>query len=120
MTKEEAKRRADIMLAYAKGETIEFLDSMNGTWIQLDNPSFNFEACEYRVVNNETNYRPFKNAAEAFSEAKKHGFWFKQGGAYRYITDIDKDIICTLQRYTFSRFSEFIWADDGTPCGVKE
>lgn len=72
-------------------------------------------------------YRPYANAKECFADVKKHGGWIISGGnQYRQITgigygcypDIVKMNSCNWMK--FGELFEAVWADDGTPCGVKE
>ena len=48
MTREEARKAAEVMLAYANGEEIEFTISGGNNWEKVDNPSFNWY-WEYRI-----------------------------------------------------------------------
>lgn len=75
----------------------------------------------------ESSYRPYANADECFKDVIKHGGWIiSAGNQYRQITGIgygcNSDIVkmsaCDWMK--FGELLEAIWADDGTPCGVKE
>lgn len=75
----------------------------------------------------EPSYRPYANAEECFKDVVKHGGWVISGGnQYRQITGIgygcNNDIVnmngCNWMK--FGELLEAIWADDGSPCGVKE
>lgn len=70
-------------------------------------------------LDEEPTYRPYKNAEECFKDVVKHGGWYRdQHGAYCHI--------CKVADYGFSGLSfsaiaqYYTWADDGSPCGVKE
>lgn len=49
MTREEAKRAAEVMLAYANGEEIERYDDYEGRWKEITNCAFDWFTCDYRV-----------------------------------------------------------------------
>lgn len=73
----------------------------------------------------EPTYRPYKDAEECFKDVVKHGGWVKEKETNYYLC-----IGCVGRlgvRYADSvneAYDEFlhenVWADDGTPCGVKE
>lgn len=66
-----------VVKAASEGKTIECKAKVCGdTWEDIDDPNWNFDCFDYRVKT-EPRYRPYKSEAEAFAEAKKHGFWFK-------------------------------------------
>ena len=123
MTREEARKKAEIMLAYADGKEIEFRDSFESEWTSIDDPSFDFHADCYRIKQ-EPKYRPFKDAKECFEEMKKHELfgWIKDSSEYlnniqfvsdRYITASSRDTV-------FSKaLNEYMFAD-GKPFGIKE
>lgn len=75
----------------------------------------------------EPKYRPYANAEECFADVKKHGGWIIGGGnQYRQITGIgygcNSDIV-KMNGCNWMIFGELLqarWADDNTPCGVKE
>ena len=77
MTREEARKAAEVMLAYANGEEIETL-CFEG-YIPCENPSFNWidgkGIKNYRIKpkpNPEPEYRPFKSQEECREEMHKH------------------------------------------------
>ena len=124
MTREEARKAAEVMLAYADGKKIEFLS--DDGWTFAPNPSFswNDEAVFYRIKP-ETKYRPFKDAEECWQEMQKHQpfGWIKdkEDGHYTLITCVDYEVCLnahndwdmsgTMDNFTFA---------DGQPFGVKE
>ena len=66
-----------IMTAYENGKTIEQKRFDRTEWESLEYVEdfpFDFVANEYRIKP-ENKYRPYKSVEEAFSEAKKHGFF---------------------------------------------
>ena len=48
MTREEARKAAEVMLAYANGEEIEYTVKGCNNWMKVDSPSFNWD-WEYRI-----------------------------------------------------------------------
>lgn len=52
MTKEqqEAKRKAEVMLAFAEGRKIEFSDLEKGNeWVGISDPQWSWGVCDYRI-----------------------------------------------------------------------
>lgn len=51
MTKEqeEAKRKAEVMLAFAEGKEIEIGRPGEPCWMEITEPSWSWESCEYRI-----------------------------------------------------------------------
>ena len=49
MTREEAKRAAEVMLAYANGETIECRRKGGNDWFRCAPPDFNLDEFEFRI-----------------------------------------------------------------------
>ena len=124
MTREEARKAAEIMLAYANGENIQFSQKGVGYWASCEDPVFNFNFIDYRVKS-KPKYRPFKDGDECFEEMRKHepfGWLKSKSENYKTsIIDADSTYIginnyCHTYEYAFSNF-EFI---DGTPFGIKE
>ena len=126
MTREEARKAAEVMLAYANGKKIEFLS--DDGWKVAPNPSFswNDEAAFYRIKP-ETKYRPFKDAEECWQEMQEHQpfgwiIYKTKPTVIRSIASLYDDGVepydaCNssyeeaLQIFTFA---------DGEPFGVKE
>ena len=126
MTREEARKAAEVMLAYADGKKIEFLS--DDGWTFAPNPSFswNDEAVFYRIKP-ETKYRPFKDAEECWQEMQEHQpfgwiIYKMKPTVIRSIASLYDDGVepydaCNssykeaLQIFTFA---------DGQPFGVKE
>lgn len=48
MTKEQARKAAEVMLAYADGKEIEYTIKGRNKWTKVESPSFNWD-WEYRV-----------------------------------------------------------------------
>lgn len=115
-----------IMKAYEDGNTIERRTNFTSEWKRLDyveNYQFDFVSNEYRIKP-EDKYRPYKSVEEAFAEAKKHGFFVKCKNKESLCTIHDFGCgICGdvyLNGYDALKFlNDFVWFDDGSPCGVK-
>lgn len=114
-----------IMKAYEDGKTIEGKRYEETEWKSLEyveNYPFDFVLNEYRIAT-EPKYRPFQTIEEAFNEAKKHGFWVKnKSHNLRMIGIIEgtESGILYIGGINASEYlNNFVWADDGSPCGVK-
>lgn len=134
MTREEARKAAEVMMAFAEGKDIEFRLKHNNIWYTYDgdtaidgekiihNLEFDFTKFDYRIKKEPT-YRPFKNKEECWAEMQKHQpvGWIKKDTFNMLITLIDEDICRTdkVIRGYEGAFQEFTFAD-GTPFGMKE
>lgn len=49
MTREEARKAAEVMLAYANGAEIEYTAKDYNNWIKVDSSGFNWYGYDYRV-----------------------------------------------------------------------
>ena len=134
MTKEEAKRRAELYSALAEGKTIQFKQE-NGEWTDLktDLMCGIAESFRYRIKP-QPKYRPFKNQEECWNEMLKHHpfGWVKSKdkgyfhliGLVQWASELEDVMIVfatseQLARSSRSLFEDFIFAD-GTPFGIKE
>ena len=115
-----------IIKAYEDGKTIERKRFYRTEWesiVYVDDYSFDFVSNEYRIKP-ECKYRPYESVDEAFKEAKKHGFWM-QNVDRMYLRFIDgfhinKNSDIFICDYCVDDILDmFVWADDGSPCGVK-
>ena len=115
-----------IMKAYEDGKTIERKGHEETEWKSIDyvnNYPFDFVLNEYRIKQ-VPKYRPYKSVEEAFNDAKKHGFWM-QNVDRMYLRFIDgfhinKNSDIFICDYCVDDILDmFVWADDGSPCGVK-
>ena len=115
-----------IIKAYEDGKTIERRAFFTSEWKSIDNINnyqFNFAEYEYRIKP-VPKYRPYESVEEAFKEAEKHGFWM-QNVARMYLRFIDgfhitKNSDIFICDYCVDDILDmFVWADDGSPCGVK-
>ena len=115
-----------IMKAYEDGKTIEQKRFDKTEWESIvydENFQFDFSEYEYRIAT-EPKYRPYKSVEEAFAEAKNHGFWVKCKNKESLCTIHDFGVgICGdlyINGYDALKFlNDFVWLDDGSPCGVK-
>lgn len=131
MTREEARKAAEVMMAYADGKEIEFNNSgveNNRHWEEATYHVFDWLS-KYRVKS-EPKYRPFKTKAECWKEMGKHPSfgWLKnkKNGDFALIGNVCQDkevlIIWALNHeinYAFDLFNDWVFADDA-PFGVKE
>ena len=119
------KEKAEIMLAFDRGEQIQFYDTVCNRWIDVINePKWCWSLHDYRIKP-KTGYVPFETAEEFLEAKRKHGRTIKRienGMIYNSFVDEDGylllrgndertsaiDILCG--RYVFA---------DGTPCGKE-
>ena len=123
MTREEAKELLPIIQAYSEGKTIEYL--IDGKWIELKDPVFNYNASVYRVKP-EQMYRPFQNVEECWEEMKKHepfGWLTNDSGTY-FMMDFVGDTDISIPNAAIIGFDKALNLGqkfaDGTLFGVKE
>ena len=134
LTREEAKRRAELYSALAKGKSVQ-VQGIDGSWVDVDIDKLNYfiETPIFRIKP-EPKYRPFKTKEECWNEMLKHQpfGWIKDDYKYIHISSVFKDEIecspdedddgnlhaCIIkftsvyeQGYTFA---------DGEPFGIKE
>ena len=114
-----------IMKAYENGKTIEQKRFDGTEWesiVYVENFPFDFLMNEYRIKP-EDKYRHFQTIEEAFNEAKKHGFWLKHklSGRICFLTNFleERNTIYINSRATVCGLDDYVWLDDGSPCGVK-
>ena len=127
MTREEAKRRAELYSALADGKTIQVLIS-SGEWkdVKIDVLTCISENISFRIKP-EPKYRPFKNQEECWQEMHKHPDigWLvhKNTKSMYHVTVIYYDGICldinenSLNYLEAFDYYEFL---DGKPFGIKE
>lgn len=131
MTREEARKAAEVMLAYANGEEVEGMD-FDGKYRPAENPSFSWDKIKYRVKSKPT-YRPFRSKDECWNEMHKHPDfgWVKRiNGEYKQIMAIHIDMFNKYcadfagQTGTAGFEFEYIYINytftDGAPFGIKE
>ena len=135
MTREEACKAAEVMLAYANGKEIEGLDRRSGKYKQITSPAFNwmnYPDC-YRIKP-KPKYRPFASREELEKEMVKHqpyGQIIEACYLNRFcIVGITTDNSIRVKHYSnilengyeasFSEaFDKFTFPDD-TPFGIEE
>ena len=114
-----------IMKAYENGKTIEQKRFDRTEWesiVYAENFPFDFLMNEYRIKP-EDKYRPYESVEQAFTDAKKHGFWLKHklSGRICFLTSFleERNTIYINSRATVCGLDDYVWLDDGSPCGVK-
>ena len=129
MTREEAKRRAELYSALAEGKTIR--DWTNDTWKDKEYTSFG--ELSQSPIKSESKYRPFETKEECWNEMLKHqpfGFVVNKDSIdYSGICRVFKDEK-GISRITFTSNPYSDWDmdiafdrinfADGTPFGIKE
>ena len=134
MTREEAKRRAELYSALADGKTIQY-KADNDEWVDLEMDLMCGIAASYKYrIKPEPKYRPFKSQEECRNEMLKHQpfGWVKSKvkgyfhliGLVQWASELEDVMIVfatseQLARSSRSLFEDFIFAD-GTPFGIKE
>ena len=134
MTREEAKRRAELYSALAEGKIIQFKQE-NGEWVDLKTDLMYGIAESFRYrIKLESQYRPFKTQEECWNEMLKHQpfGWVKSKvkgyfhliGLVQWASELEDVMIIfatseQLARSSRSLFEDFIFAD-GEPFGIKE
>lgn len=135
MTREEAKRRAELYSALAEGKIIQFKQK-NGEWIDLTMELIRVlpeSAFRYRIKP-ESQYRAFKSQEECWNEMLKHDEfgWVKSKtrDANKHISNIEKDIegnvwfvaasFSGIEKYSPKQMLDYFVFMDGEPFGIKE
>lgn len=122
MTKEQAKKNAEVMMAFAEGRKIEILCD-DGQWAEIEEPDFDFIDFKYRIKK-EPSYRPFINTIECFNEMKKHEpfGWLYEISSHNYIlvSEIGTEgVYAPNGLYNFNKAKCELYFTDGTPFGMK-
>ena len=131
MTREETREAVKVMVAYANGKEIQYLDD-NNKWIDTPNPVFDWSRWAYRIKP-EPKYRPFKTQEECWEEMHKHpdfGWIVSKGGVeFCHIGDMftseSNSLMIALsidERNPYEADKYFLnyTFTDGTPFGIKE
>lgn len=128
MTREEAKRRAELYSALAEGKTIQVQNPNGGEWfdVKIETLRSICEEFNYRIKS-EPKYRPFKTQEECWNEMLKHQ-------PFGWIRNNDTQCLCNIgsigrNRYGVVINNSIMYFDlafntcdfvDGTPFGIKE
>ena len=126
LTREEAKRRAELYSALAKGKSVQ-VQGIDGSWVDVDIDKLNYfiETPIFRIKP-EPKYRPFKTQEECWNEMLKHQplGWLRSKrikDIYQLITIRNNEIrIFADLPLRFSRAYREYEFIDGTPFGIKE
>jgi len=129
MTRERAKKLMPIIQALAEGKTIQvkfvgesddhFRDVKEDNKIDWFNPVYIYR------IKQEPKYVPYESYEEIYEDIRKHGNWVITGAYYHTISAIYEDGV-RVSEYPDepittdfdSLLEDFVWADDGTPCGM--
>ena len=129
MTREQAKRRAELYSALAAGKIIQVQNPETGEWEYLDLNKFDGFMEEYNFrIKPEPKYRPFKTKEECWNEMHKHPDF---GWLIRIDTGVFANIKAIFSEeivfdndfdnvYTFKNAFKYYKFTDGTPFGIIE
>ena len=119
MTREEAKRRAELYSALADGKAIQVQNPVTSKWEYLDINKI--EELNYRIKP-EPKYRPFKSQEECWQEMHQHPdfgwLYYKEKGYYVNINAMGDRVGMNGQKFV-EAYSDYTFTD-GAPFGVKE
>lgn len=132
MTREEARKAAEVMKAYAEGKDVEYKEVYNGDklWHSPigNDPVFDWYHNDYRIKKEPT-YRPFKNAKECWEEMLQHQpfGWILDDNHLLNIVDIDNNGIVYLHESDIHGLDYLDYTDslkymrfaDGIPFGIS-
>ena len=125
MTREEAKRRAELYSAVANDKTIQ-IQCANGEWSDVQNNTLlciDDDRFKYRVKP-EPKYRPFKTIEECWNEMHNHpdfGWVVAKNRKIMYhIDSVEWFLVINGISYTFDDMYRTYTFTDGAPFGVKE
>lgn len=129
MTREEARKAAEVMLAYANGNVIEWSRKDENDWMITDDPIFDWICNDYRF-RHKPKYSPFNSTEECWEEMKKHEpfGWIKEKNSNfkMCILSLDNDGVL-VGDYEDGKvfisyeaiFKHHTFVDD-SPIGIKE
>lgn len=126
MTREEARKAAEVMLAYANGEEIETLCFRE--YIPCEDPSFNWvdgKSIKNYRIKPKPRYKPFKTQEECWNEMLKHQpfGWVKEiSSEMLYLINgiSNEDILIMEDINSFKEAMNIYEFNDGTPFGIKK
>ena len=129
MDRKEARRRAEIMMAFANGSDVQFYNGVTKQWEDIRPECVLFESTTKYRVKPESKYRPFKTQEECWNEMLKHQ-------PFGWVKNIETGDLCNISNiyesegcskvfldtcaYTFSSLLNEFTFIDGTPFGIKE
>ena len=125
MDRNEARKAAEVMFAYADGKEIEWTHRNVYNWARASTPTFDWCQNDYRIKP-QPKYRPFKDAEECWQEMLKHqpfGWVKTEAGEYRFIDRVTSEVHLADQGKSYSAFCgalESYTFADGEPFGAKE
>jgi len=127
MTREEAKRRAELYSALAAGKIIQVQNPETGKWEYLDLNKFDGFMEEYNFrIKPEPKYRPFKSQKECFKEMNCHPNFgwliIVETGKEATIEAVHSDKIILTNDFEclFKDAFKCYKFTDGTPFGIIE
>ena len=129
------KEMTEIMLAFERGEQIEFMSKdlrSPADWTTMtQEPEWNWSDFDYRVKP-KSKYRPYKNVAEFLAAQKEHGMNIRRKGHNYYILPLyitdniigipylrSDDSVVSVDKTYGDLLRDYTWQDE-TPCGVKQ
>ena len=126
MTREQAKRRAELYSALAAGKIIQVQNPETGEWEYLDLNKFDGFMEEYNFrIKTEPKYRPFKTKEECWNEMHCHS-------DFGWLIRIETGIVVNISavhlhgilfdqdlEYTYQEAFKYYKFIDGTPFGIK-
>ena len=128
MNREEVRKAAEVMLAFADGKEIQYSYKGSSNWMDWVNdyaPSFDFEGCSYRIKP-EPKYCSFKNQEECWREMHKHPDfgWVIYDKRFYSICEVAPYKItilhfCDPLSIDFMTGLEEVTFTDGTPFGIE-
>lgn len=132
MTTEEAKRRAELYSALAKGKSVQ-VQGIDGSWVDVDINKLNYfiEPPIFRIKP-EPKYRPFKTQEECWNEMLKHQpfGWVIDKTDNKYFdismiyhsTEVKSEtkVIAVGKVFKLKEAFNNLTFTDGTPFGIKE
>ena len=132
LTREEAKRRAELYSALAKGKSVQ-VQGIDGSWVDVDIDKLNYfiETPIFRIKP-EPKHRPFKTQEECWNEMLKHQpfGWLKSIKKQEKvhigrIFDTPDVVFITLSineglNYSSSYLFDNYTFDDGMQFGIKK
>ena len=126
MTREEAKRRAELYSALAEGKIIQVQNPNGGEWfdVKIETLRSICEEFNYRIKP-EPQYRPFKTQEECWNEMIKHQpfGWVKEiSSEMLYLINgiSNMSIVIMEDINSFKEAMNIYEFKDGTPFGIKE